>query len=207
MGKNIENLDKSAKFNIAKCPKFNLASAAKLTYNLASKFFKSHAKCYKKIASLPSTCKHHRSSKWSQWIPWMQSTTIGAVISSVLFCWIFVLDHRQLRKARCACGDGPKWWVVLGEVLRVLFSSCLQVHHAPAQGLPCAPWTWASRPPTSSFHRAPHSWYHDGIGIVMHPCSSPPVCAWGGRPLQLESRRCRLECMSRIWIESCRPRF
>lgn len=63
MGKNIENLDKSAKFNIAKCPKFNLASAAKLTYNLASKFFKSHAKCYKKIASSPSTCKHHRSSK------------------------------------------------------------------------------------------------------------------------------------------------
>ena len=64
MGKNIENLDKSAKFNIAKCPKFNLASAAKLTYNLASKFFKSHAKCYKKIASSPSTCKHHRSSKY-----------------------------------------------------------------------------------------------------------------------------------------------
>jgi len=49
MGKNIENLDKSAKFNIAKCPKFNLASAAKLTYNLASKFFKSHAKCYEKM--------------------------------------------------------------------------------------------------------------------------------------------------------------
>ena len=63
-GNNIENLDKSAKFNIAKCPKCNLASAAKLTYNLASKFFKLHAKCCKRIASPLSTCKHHRSSKY-----------------------------------------------------------------------------------------------------------------------------------------------
>ena len=63
LGKKIENLDKSAKFNIAKCPKFNLASAAKFTYNLASRFFKSHAECCKRIPSPLSTCKHHRSSK------------------------------------------------------------------------------------------------------------------------------------------------